>query len=130
VDVFQVQTAASRALLCHASDKLTTKTLHAELVFNLSGSRNVAESFRRFGIADNSTSLLVCAFDADEEQLKESLHGLIEGTPTGVQELNKHLQPSDIKNLKRYYKIQDQELTCSTLLEAVVCRIATKSCQK
>lgn len=39
---FQVHAAAARALQCDASGRLTTRSLHAELVFNMSGSRNVS----------------------------------------------------------------------------------------
>jgi EKC/KEOPS complex subunit CGI121/TPRKB len=112
--------------MCDLNKSLTTKTLHAELVFNLSGSRNVAESFRRFGISDESTSLLVCAFDADSEKLT-SLKTLAVGKMTSINEL---AQDADVKLIKKYYKIQEPELSFSSLLDAIVCRIATKSCLK
>ncbi|RLN87391.1 hypothetical protein BBJ28_00026053 [Nothophytophthora sp. Chile5] len=126
---FQIHTAASRALLCDASGRLTTRSLHAELVFNLSGSRNVSESFRRFGISDACTSVVLCVFDADDATLK-STETLVEGSLLPFSEVGTHLRPEDVKLIKKYYKIQDQELTCSSLVDAVTCRIATKSCNK
>ncbi|RLN98963.1 hypothetical protein BBJ28_00000946 [Nothophytophthora sp. Chile5] len=126
---FQIHAAASRALLCDASGRLTTRSLHAELVFNLSGSRNVSESFRRFGINDACTSVVLCVFDADEATLKE-METLVEGSLLPFSEVGTHLRPEDVKLIKKFYKIQDQELTCSSLVDAVTCRIATKSCSK
>ncbi|TYZ57061.1 hypothetical protein PybrP1_000964 [[Pythium] brassicae (nom. inval.)] len=129
VDPFQIHAAAARALLCETTTKLTTKTLHAELVFNLSGSRNVSESFRRFGIADDCTALVVCVFDADEAALA-SAAALVQGTAVPFSELGQHLTPADVKAVRKFYKIQDLELSTSLLSDAIVNRIATKSCNK
>ncbi|KAF4322379.1 hypothetical protein BBO99_00002981 [Phytophthora kernoviae] len=129
VGPFQIHAAASRALLCDASDRLTTRSLHAELVFNMSGSRNVSESFRRFGVNDNCVSLVICVFDADEPTVKD-VEALIEGTQLPFSELGSHVSEQDVKQIKKFYKIQDQELTQSSLVDAIACRIATKSCSK
>ncbi|KAF4137517.1 Kinase binding domain-containing protein [Phytophthora infestans] len=126
---FQVHAAASRALLCDASNHLTTRSLHAELVFNMSGSRNVSESFKRFGVNDDTTSLVICVFDADEATLEEA-ETLVEGMQVPFEELGTHLTDSDIKLIKKFYKISEQELTQSSLVDAATCRIATKSCSK
>ncbi|KAI9993787.1 hypothetical protein PInf_016308 [Phytophthora infestans] len=126
---FQVHAAASRALLCDASNRLTTRSLHAELVFNMSGSRNVSESFKRFGVNDDTTSLVICVFDADEATLEEA-ETLVEGMQVPFEELGTHLTDRDIKLIKKFYKISEQELTQSSLVDAATCRIATKSCSK
>ena len=41
-DIFLLQLAAAAALTAHARGKLTTRSLHAELLYNLSGSRQVS----------------------------------------------------------------------------------------
>lgn len=41
-DIFLLQLAATAALTAHARSKLTTRSLHAELLYNLSGSRQVS----------------------------------------------------------------------------------------
>lgn len=129
MDPFQIHAAASRALLCETTTRLTTKTLHAELVFNLSGSRNVSESFRRFGVSPDCTTLVLCVFDADEAALARAA-ALVQGEHTPLSELGQHLTPADMKALKKFYKIQDLELSSSSLTDAIVNRIATKSCSK
>jgi hypothetical protein len=40
-DVFPVLAAAHKALLSKARESLTTRTLHSELVYNISGSKHV-----------------------------------------------------------------------------------------
>ena len=44
-DAFIVQVAAQKALAQQQQGKLITKSLHAELVYNMSGSRHVSLSF-------------------------------------------------------------------------------------
>lgn len=98
-------------------------------MFNLSGTRNVAESFRRFGLNETSDKVVLCIFDADADALARA-STLVKGQLTPISELGKHLQPQDITQIKKYYKIQDLELKTTSLLDAVVSRIATKSCSK
>ncbi|CAK4068282.1 unnamed protein product [Aphanomyces euteiches] len=124
--LFQLHVAASRALLSAQSDSLTTNSIHSELVFNLSGSRNVTDSLRRFGISNETTQLVVCAFD--DASLLEKLQ--IEGTREDVDKIGDHLTADQITALKKLYKIQDTELEVSSLSDAIVCRIATKNVSK
>uniref|UniRef100_A0AAV1TDJ6 EKC/KEOPS complex subunit CGI121 n=1 Tax=Peronospora matthiolae TaxID=2874970 RepID=A0AAV1TDJ6_9STRA len=126
---FQIHAAASRVFLCDASSRLTTRSLHSELVFNMSGSRNVSESFKRFGVKEDMTSLVVCVIDADEEILKQ-VEALVQGMQVPFEELGTHLTDDDVNLIKKVYKISEQELTQSSLTDAVTCRIATKSCSK
>ncbi|OQR81125.1 hypothetical protein ACHHYP_16719 [Achlya hypogyna] len=118
--------SASRTLL---SKTTTTNTLHSELVFNMSGSRNVTDSLRRFGISESTTKLLVCAFDADEAKLAE-MQSLVQGTLVDVSAIEGHVSPENLAQLKKHYKISDMELSVSTLTDAIVSRIATKSVNK
>ena len=40
-DLFIIRLAAYQALLAHHTGSLTTRSLHSELIFNLSGSKHV-----------------------------------------------------------------------------------------
>lgn len=92
-DPLVVQVAAQKALAQQEHGKLITKSLHAELVYNMSGSRHVSclhdgcithmlqshiihscflqisESFNRFGVTDSSQHLLVARFDGEPAQV-------------------------------------------------------------
>ncbi|RHY28313.1 hypothetical protein DYB32_006072 [Aphanomyces invadans] len=128
VSLFQVHVAASRALLSAQNHSLTTKSLHSELVFNLSGSRNVTDSLRKFGMSNNATQVLVCAFD--DRGVLDAVD--IDGTPTPVTAIDNcaHLTPDHVQALKKHYKIHDVELQVTTLSDAIVSRIATKNVNK
>ena len=108
-----------------------TNTLHSELVYILSGSRNVTDSLRRFGISAATTKLLICAFDADAAKLNE-MRRLVQGTLVDISGLESpsHVTPATLQQLKKHYKITDVELTASSLTDAIVTRIATKSVNK
>lgn len=95
----------------------------------MSGSRNVSESFKRFGVNEDMTSLVVCVIDAEDETL-EQVEMLVQGVQVPFEELGTHLTDEDVNLIKKVYKISEQELTQSTLADAATCRIATKSCSK
>ncbi|KAF0685263.1 Aste57867_22807 [Aphanomyces stellatus] len=128
VSLFQVDVAASRALLSAQNHSLTTNTLHSELVFNLSGTRNVTDSLRRFGIGKDTTHLLVCAFDDASTIESVGVDGVLSDV-VGIENAA-HLSPDQLATLKKHYKIQDVELQVTSLVDAVVSRIATKNVNK
>jgi EKC/KEOPS complex subunit CGI121/TPRKB len=96
-DVFPVLAAAHKSLLSKARESLTTRTLHSELVYNISGSKHVIsladvafafydvalaeyvdgfpsvqirESLKRCGVSDDTKYILAARFDASDEEVK------------------------------------------------------------
>lgn len=76
--------AIFRALTDASANRLKSRNVHSEIVFALSPNNNIAESFRRFGIQDSTTSLVaVKVLPADrqakvgevEAHLRESVQG-------------------------------------------------------
>uniref|UniRef100_A0A0A9G959 Uncharacterized protein n=1 Tax=Arundo donax TaxID=35708 RepID=A0A0A9G959_ARUDO len=121
-DVFPVLAAAHKALLSKARESLTTRTLHSELVYNYSGSKHITGSLKRCGISDDTTYILAVRFDASDEETK-AVEKLISGTEIDLAELEARAkQPQILK----HYKITPQELSISTLPDAIVCRIAAR----
>ncbi|KAG0536639.1 hypothetical protein BDA96_03G081000 [Sorghum bicolor] len=121
-DVFPVLAAALKALLSKSRESLTTRTLHSELVYNYSGSKHITESLKRCGISDDTTYILAACFDASDEEMK-AVKKLISGTEIDLAELERRAnQPQILK----HYKIPPQELSISTLPDAIVCRIAAR----
>ena len=45
-----LQLAAHKALTAEARGTLVTRSLHAEALYNISGSKHISESLRRFGV--------------------------------------------------------------------------------
>lgn len=129
IDLFAIQAAAARALLCEQNKSLTTNSLHSELVYNLSASRNVTESFRRFGISDQSDALIVGVFDDPSQDKLSAIASRIDGQRVSMDTLGQHLSEQDLVKIKKYYKIQQPEHQFS-LSDAIITRIAIKSCAK
>ncbi|GAB7363255.1 hypothetical protein MBLNU230_g3537t1 [Neophaeotheca triangularis] len=53
-----VLAASFKAINAMLDDKLSSRNVHSEIVFNLSPNNNIAESFRRFGVQETTTTLL------------------------------------------------------------------------
>ena len=58
-DAFIVQVAAQKALGQQEQGKLITKSLHAELVYNMSGSRHVSLSFCQYTVQPKPADLML-----------------------------------------------------------------------
>lgn len=59
---FCLRAAAEKALRSHSAGKLVTNSLHSELVYCLSASRNIGAGLSNFGIKSDSSSVLVAVF--------------------------------------------------------------------
>nr|CCA19895.1 conserved hypothetical protein [Albugo laibachii Nc14] len=126
LDIFQVYTAVARTLACEISGRLTTSNLHAELIFNLSGTRNVRDSLRDFGIKENSQWVLLCVFDANEDKLM-AIEKLVDGECVSFSNRHAHHDAINDKVVANHYRVSENELRHCSLLDAVVSKIATKS---
>ncbi|KAL2350780.1 kinase binding protein CGI-121-domain-containing protein [Cryomyces antarcticus] len=58
LSVGHVLAACFRAVNYMNHNRLKSRNVHSEIVFSLSPNNNIAESFRRFGITDTTTSVL------------------------------------------------------------------------
>uniref|UniRef100_I3JU00 EKC/KEOPS complex subunit TPRKB n=3 Tax=Oreochromis niloticus TaxID=8128 RepID=I3JU00_ORENI len=124
VDPFQVLVAANKAVHLEKVEKMKTRTLYSEIIFNLSPTNNISDAFKRFGISDGDDSVLIVMVDSkDESQDVSDIAARVEGRQVPVEELS---SLSDHTKIKKLYKVTPQEEKCGSLLDAVVCRMATK----
>lgn len=124
VNPFQILVAANKAVLLHKNGKMKTRSLYSEIIFNLSPTNNISEAFKRFGISDGDDSVLVVLIhQEDESQLLTDITAMVDGRQVPVEEVS---SLSDEAKIKKLYKVTSQEEKCGTLLDAVVCRMATK----
>ncbi|XP_047340827.1 EKC/KEOPS complex subunit TPRKB [Impatiens glandulifera] len=122
-DAFPVLVAAHKALVAKNRESLTTRTLHSELVYNYSGSKHITESFKRCGISESTTYVLVARFDASEDEMK-AIEKLIKGgKEIDLDELQARANQAQIQ---KHYKISGLELGISSVAEAIVNRIAAR----
>ncbi|XP_076008295.1 EKC/KEOPS complex subunit TPRKB [Genypterus blacodes] len=124
VSPFQVQVAANKAVHFNKSGKMKTRSLYSEIIFNLSPTNNISEAFKRFGITDGDASVLVVlVHEEDESQLVSGIAAKVDGQQVSLKELS---SLSDAAKIKKLYKVTSQEEKCGTLVDAIVCRMATK----
>ncbi|KAL4419297.1 hypothetical protein ABPG77_001629 [Micractinium sp. CCAP 211/92] len=123
-DAIVLRAAAEKALMAKQRGTLRCKSAHAELVFNLSGSKHIGETLQRYGISPDCRHLLAARFDATPEEAA-ALQSLVSGTPAPLSEL---AQLTDAALLKKYLKVTPEELAVGTLADAQLVRIAARDC--
>ncbi|CAI0557284.1 unnamed protein product [Linum tenue] len=102
-DVFPILAAAHKAFVSKSRDSLTTRTLHSELVYNISGSKHLHVCPR---------SSLQCLAGRYES-----------GRNVDLEELESRANQAQIL---KHYKISAMELGISSLADAITCRIASR----
>jgi EKC/KEOPS complex subunit CGI121/TPRKB len=113
--------AAYKAALACERGAMVTRAVHSELVFCLSPTRHISEAFRRFGGDENTRALIVCKFDANDEDL-ERVRSVVKGELVAFD-----ARPAvDEAALKKWYKVHENELEIGSLADAVLSRIAIR----
>ncbi|KAG7209633.1 hypothetical protein KM043_011280 [Ampulex compressa] len=125
VDPFQVVVAANKAALNAKFNQLTTKSLNTEVLFCLSISKNISRSLKEFGIGDEDNNILVILLhkDNNHESILQILKDTIKGEEVSMSELSECIH---IEQAKRIYKIGNDELKLTPLIDSIVSRISCK----
>lgn len=124
VSPFQVLVAANKAVHLQNISKMKTRSLYSEIIFNLSPTNNISEAFKRFGISDGDSSVLVVlVHHQDDPLLLSDIVSRVDGQQAPVDDVS---SLSDTAKIKKFFKIAPQEEKIGTLLDAVVCRMAIK----
>ncbi|VDH94337.1 EKC/KEOPS complex subunit TPRKB-like [Mytilus galloprovincialis] len=122
-DPFQVIVAANRAIHLNRQNKMITKNVHSEILFCLSPTKNISDSFRKFGLADNETSVMVVVADDIDGSTMSAICKCVKGELSDAQDV---IHLTETKLIQKIYKIPDEELVVSKLLDSIVSRISSK----
>ena len=126
--LFALHLAAHKAVVDDARGSLTTRTIHSEVVYNMSASKHITEGLRRFGMDDDASAVLACRFDATADDVaatKANVGGTL--VPSG--ELEAALAAmSDAAKVKTYYRPGEFEVKegVGTVEDAVISRIGAR----
>ena len=104
--------AAFRALNDLHHDRLRSRNVHSEIVFALSPNNNIADSFRRFGLGNDTTALLVIKVSTTpgitHDSVRRHLGTAIEGTAVEFSDESLGAM-TDVARVKKIYKFNDGE---------------------
>ncbi|KOB78179.1 Prpk-binding protein [Operophtera brumata] len=104
LDPFQVAVAANRAVLARQHNSMVTRTVYAEILFNLSLSKNISQSLSKFGI-ETDQELLVCLLVTPERDDSGDIIPQIEGDLCPISELGSFTREQDVKQLQNNFDI-------------------------
>ena len=123
--VQHVLCAANRALFNEFKAQRKTKTVYSDIIYYLSPTTNIKESLQRWGIREDSRSVLAVSFS--EEGLLQVCKA-VEGTQEPLHRLSDF---SDLKAVSAAFEVGEEELQSDmSLTAAVYTRIALKDYKK
>ncbi|XP_053607553.1 EKC/KEOPS complex subunit Tprkb-like [Plodia interpunctella] len=129
VDPLQVAVAANKAVLAEKHNSMITKTVFAEILYNLSLTKNISQSLSKFGI-DKDNSLLFCFLITDPKNESEmnDIISQIDGKQCPVSDIPHYSSVKDIKSVYKlnYYKCY-KNLKTEDLLDEIVSKMVTKN---
>ncbi|XP_066448000.1 EKC/KEOPS complex subunit TPRKB [Eleutherodactylus coqui] len=124
IDPLQVLVAVNKAIHLHLVGKMKTRTLNSEIIFNLSPTNNISEAFKKFGLSDSDSGVLVVLTDDGTRPLdSQKIISAVEGQQVPLANLS---QLTDFTKVKKVYKITTEEEKIGSVLDAVICRMSVK----
>ncbi|KAG0272483.1 hypothetical protein BGZ95_011763 [Linnemannia exigua] len=126
MDVFQLLLAATKAAHDNETGKLATQTISSEIIYNLSPSKNIAESLKRFGISEDTTSLIAVKIGGNPDEIMEEMSRTVDGILVSFSKLD---QDKDMVKLRQYYKIDPKVTEDKEILNWIISAIAMKNVQ-
>lgn len=125
IDAFQAVVAANKVVLNAKQNRLITKTIYTEILFYLSMSKKISRALTEFGINDSDKNILVILIHkpGEEQSILEEILGSIKGERVPISRIQEF---ADVNLVKQTYKIENDELRVSSLINAIVSRISCK----
>jgi tRNA threonylcarbamoyladenosine modification (KEOPS) complex Cgi121 subunit len=123
---FHLQAAICKALLNEQQSSMKTKSISAEVLYQLSSTTKINDSLKQCGASESSSLIAILIIDNDPVGME--LITQVRGTAFDAEELGSaaYCTPEKAATIAKYFKVTPQELEISTLEAAVVTRLATK----
>ncbi|KAF9155837.1 hypothetical protein BG015_008414 [Linnemannia schmuckeri] len=126
MDVFQLLVAATKAAHDNETGKLATQNISSEIIYNLSPSKNIAESLKRFGITEDTTSLIAVKIGGNPDEIMEEMSRTVDGNLVSFSKLD---QEKDMVKLRQYYKIDPKVTEDKEILNWIIGAMSMKNVQ-
>lgn len=121
--VMQIFVAADKAALSDKLGKRRTRTIHTELLFNLSPSKSVTDSLKNFGIDDACREMLVVLFQDESGDKSKLVGSLIHGKLVDISELDEIINWGRIASL---HGLNENSICHDDLKDLVISKSAIK----
>ncbi|CAI5449088.1 unnamed protein product [Caenorhabditis angaria] len=123
LEPFVLLAAANRAVHQSAHNRMSCRSLSAELIYSLSPSRNISDSLVTFGISENSTSIIAATFDDKSGSLMKKLAKKIKAKSVPFENLGKS---SNVSLIKKVYQVGNPSFAPESLPDHIISRIVSK----
>lgn len=123
---FHLKLAVMKAALNQRNGNMKTRSLSSEILYLVSGTKNITEALKNFKVKSDSETIAV-VFSADGS--KDSMQPLLDcvgGRLLNEEEFDSSLSETRRSEIAKLFKISAQELQSSSLEDAVVMKLATK----
>ncbi|KAJ2961107.1 hypothetical protein NQZ79_g3624 [Umbelopsis isabellina] len=107
VSKFQILLAVNKAVHKEASGKLKTHNVNSEIVYDFSSTNNISQSLRRYGVADDSTALIVIKVGGDPSETENIMKTDVHGELVSLSSIPEF---TDMAAVRKYYQLNDKEL--------------------
>ncbi|CAI6334728.1 unnamed protein product [Periconia digitata] len=110
--LFHAIAHAIHSVLSPTTSPLRTRTPHSEIVFRLHSNNNIGESYRKFGIADDTTNLIAIKLSLTPEvtnaSVADHLTAVVQGVGVDEGEDGGQLGMfADMAKIRKVYKLND-----------------------
>ncbi|KAI9260576.1 kinase binding protein CGI-121-domain-containing protein [Phascolomyces articulosus] len=122
MNVLHILLAVNRAVHDEQNNQIKSHNVHSEIVVDLSPTVNIAQAFRRFGLTDDTKDLLVVKVGGDASEVEKEMRENVKGDLVALNQLE---QIRDIKKIKKYYQVGNEEDT-DMILQLVASAMALK----
>lgn len=117
--------ACNKSVHCYTNSSMKTRSLHTEVIYNLSPTNSIKDSLKNFSISDDEKIILYVAIRKVSEDT-DPVCNIVDSIEGNIGSLDDLSVVSNAEKIKELYKIGDKELNISSLTEAVVMRVSTK----
>jgi EKC/KEOPS complex subunit CGI121/TPRKB len=123
-----INAAICKALLNEQSGCMKTKSISAEILYQLSPTTKINDSLKQFGASPASTLIAIVVLDQDS--VGKDILARVSGEPFDLEKLSSPEYATMEKSgtIAKYFKLSSLELQVSSLECALLTHLATKDC--